>query len=169
MNVKQTATLEKLVSAIAARVPAVNPDFKQTEENGNVFIQAPGWPTIQIGRQGGVSLPEIKSYKEGFAAAVIGDQLLTKQDTKVTAKVAVAAHAAVDPTKVHITVGKHSLNTKEGFETGRDINQEMMDANSVTAADAGDEVNVDELEHELEDNEAEEEDEESREEVKAQG
>jgi len=57
-----------------------------------------GWPTIQIGNGGGVTLPAIRSYPEAFAAALIADQLLAKQTARDVKKAAAAVTATPKPT-----------------------------------------------------------------------
>lgn len=99
MNVKQQTTINNIVSGIAARtdIKAGEPPFITTEENNNVFLMADGWPTIKIGRNGGIDLLGIKSYADPLEAAINGDVYLRKQEDRAVRAAAVAVTVQTAP------------------------------------------------------------------------
>lgn len=76
MTGKQAATHKYISDA--------RPDVKfATDEVGDaVFMRAENYPTIKIGRMGGVDLVEIRTYPNALKAAVEGDTLLAKQNAR---------------------------------------------------------------------------------------
>jgi len=58
---------------------------------------AEGWPPVQIGSTGGISLPTIRSYVSAFDAAVHADELWAKQQARDARKAAAAAPKAPAP------------------------------------------------------------------------
>ena len=96
MNSKQTQSLEKFANNLHSvrQIPADK--IVSEEKDGKVFLMVDGgnlaWPIVEIGKQGGFRLPEIKSYKENgdgdslqypgtsaFDAALFGDKHLERQ------------------------------------------------------------------------------------------
>ena len=89
---KQTQTLDNLKAAWTKR--GVDLSKMQTVNDGKflLVVVADNWPDIVIGVGGGIDLPQIKSYPKAFDAAIIGDQLLAKQNARL-AKLAAPAPA----------------------------------------------------------------------------
>ena len=79
MTTKQTEVVEQLKKQWEARDVEVEA-IEVIEEAGKVVVAVgDGWPVVQIGKQGGVDVPQLKSYADGKEAAVVADQMLAKQ------------------------------------------------------------------------------------------
>jgi hypothetical protein len=90
---KQMQTIEKLKEGWTAK--GVNLDKLTVKDDGKfkLVVVGEGWPTVQIGPTGGISLPAIKSYPKAFEAALEGDQLLAKQNAREAKKATATAPA----------------------------------------------------------------------------
>jgi hypothetical protein len=90
---KQMQTIEKLKEGWTAK--GVNLDKLTVKDDGKfkLVVVADGWPTVQIGPTGGISLPAIKSYPKAFEAALEGDKLLAKQNAREAKKATATAPA----------------------------------------------------------------------------
>ena len=79
---KQTATIEKLKAGWTAK--GVNLDKLSVKDDGKykLLIVDAGWPTVQVGNSGGVTVLELKSYPDAFTAAMEGLERYTKQQAR---------------------------------------------------------------------------------------
>lgn len=119
MNTKQQATIENIVSGIVARnLGDASPNFTQTEDGGNVYLTAPNWPTIRVGKQGGVYLDEIASYDEGLQAAINGDKMLADKQAREQKKAAAKTAAPAAQTEAAAPVVE-----EPAFQTGEAVAQ----------------------------------------------
>ena len=99
MTTKQTETLEQLKKQWEEREVEVEA-VEVIEEAGKVVVAVgDGWPVIQIGKQGGVDIPQLKSYADGKEAAVVADQLLAKQTEREAKRAAKKAEEAAKQTE----------------------------------------------------------------------
>jgi hypothetical protein len=92
---KQMQTIAKLTLAFKEQrqIEIVESMTKQDGKYILINIGA-GWPTIRIGSNGGVVLPEIRSYKEGMDTWVKADELLARQTAREAKKSAAATTPA---------------------------------------------------------------------------
>lgn len=89
---KQQLTVMRLVVELRKnRAIEVKPEHI-TNDGKYVLITVGGeWPVFRIGTNGGVSLPQIRSYKEGFESWMRADELLKKQTERDAKKAATRA------------------------------------------------------------------------------
>jgi len=115
---KRLASLEAVLDGIKARnLGDAAPKFEQVEHGSKITLMPLNdqnktkWPSITIGRNGGITINELSSYdgsKEGtLNAAVNGDVLLAKQEARNAAKKAVAEGAKKGPGTV-VDTGKET-------------------------------------------------------------
>jgi len=92
---KQMQTIAKLTLAFKEQrqIEIVESMTKQDGKYILINIGA-GWPVIRIGANGGVSLPEIRSYKEGMDTWMKADELLARQKSRGEKKAVAATPAA---------------------------------------------------------------------------
>ncbi|MGB0012833.1 MAG: hypothetical protein WBQ03_14585 [Candidatus Sulfotelmatobacter sp.] len=89
---KQMLTVLKLTVALREqRQIELLPE--QLKQDGKYVLinVGEGWPTIRVGSNGGVVLPQIRSYKEGMETWMKADELLKKQTERDAKKAATAA------------------------------------------------------------------------------
>ena len=88
---KQTATIEKLKEAWTAK--KVDLSKLQVKDDGKfkLLIVDAGWPTVQIGPTGGITVLELRSYAKAFDAAIDGLALYQKQNDRDRKKTAAPA------------------------------------------------------------------------------
>lgn len=80
---KQEVTLLKLTVALRdKRQIAVTPQMLTSDGKALRLVIGEGWPSISIGKQGGVVVNELRSYQDPFEAAIIGDELYKKQNER---------------------------------------------------------------------------------------
>lgn len=100
---KQQASLNTLIERLTnERGLAENAYTTETQADGKllVIVDLPNFPTISIGKQGGVDMPEIRSYPQvkggltAMDAAVKGDEHLARQNAGRTRRVAAQAAPA---------------------------------------------------------------------------
>lgn len=100
---KQTQALNTLIERLTnERGLAENAYTTETQADGKllVIVDLPNFPTISIGKQGGVDMPEIRSYPQvkggltAMDAAVKGDEHLARQNAGRTRRVAAVAAPA---------------------------------------------------------------------------
>jgi len=125
---KQTATFDKLKEAWTAK--GVDLSKMEVKPDGKFVLitVAAGWPAIQIGPTGGITLPQIRSYAKAFDAAVDGLALYEKQkarDTKKTAAPAPAPKAAPAPA----APAKETPTAKKG-KAHQQIEQQLQSASA---------------------------------------
>lgn len=94
MPSKQQQTIEKLREGWTAK--GVNLDKLTVKDDGKfkLVVVAEGWPTVQIGPTGGVTVKELKSYAKAFDAAMDGLVLYQKQKSREAKKTAAPAPPA---------------------------------------------------------------------------
>ena len=103
VNEKQLASVTKIIEGIVARqLGDRQPNFTQYKEGQDLFLSADNWPTIKIGKAGGVSVVDLRSYPEGegktaIDAAINGDVLLEKQKARDLKRAAQPAQTAQAP------------------------------------------------------------------------
>lgn len=90
---KQMQTIEKLKEGWTAK--GVNLDKLTVKDDGKfkLVVVADGWPTVQIGPTGGISLPQIRSYAKAFDAAIDGLAVFEKQNAREAKKATATAPA----------------------------------------------------------------------------
>jgi len=91
---KQMQTIEKLKEGWTAK--GVNLDKLTVKDDGKfkLVVVAEGWPTVQIGPTGGITVLELKSYAKAFDAAMNGLALYDKQKAREQKKAATTAAPA---------------------------------------------------------------------------
>ncbi len=112
---KQTATFDTLKAGWLAKgvdlsKMTVKPDGKFT-----LVVVAEGWPTVQIGPTGGITVVQLKSYQKAFDAAMDGLALYEKQqarEAKKAATPATAPEAAKAPVKESTTAKKQKADAQ---------------------------------------------------------
>lgn len=93
---KQEVTLLKLTIALREkRQIAVKPEMLSSSGNKLVVLIGEGWPTISIGKAGGVTVDQLRSYADPFEAAIFGDELYKKQNERNAKRAAALAAPAV--------------------------------------------------------------------------
>ncbi len=103
---KQTQTIEKLKEGWQAKGVDLSKLAIKDDGKFKLLIVAEGWPTVQVGPTGGITVVELKSYPKAFDAAMDGLVLYAKQTAReqkksagsVTAPQTPAAPAQVKPT-----------------------------------------------------------------------
>ena len=92
---KQDATIAKLKEGWTAK--GVNLDKLTIKDDGKfkLLIVGQGWPTVQVGNSGGVTVVELKSYPDAFTGAMEGLERYTKQKSREEKQKAAAAAPAV--------------------------------------------------------------------------
>jgi len=86
-------TIEKLKEGWTAK--GVNLDKLTVKDDGKfkLVVVAEGWPTVQVGPTGGITVTELKSYAKAFDAAMDGLALFEKQKAREQKKATTAAPA----------------------------------------------------------------------------
>ena len=91
---KQQQTIEKLTVALRQlRQIEVKPEMLRQDGKYILINIGPTWPVMRIGANGGVVLPDIKSYKEGLDTWVKADELLARQTAREAKKTQATAPA----------------------------------------------------------------------------
>jgi hypothetical protein len=83
---KQTTTIEKLMEGWKTK--GVNLDKLTVKDDGKykLLIVGKGWPTVQVGASGGITVLELKSYPNAFDAAMDGLTRYEKQQGREAKK-----------------------------------------------------------------------------------
>ena len=91
---KQDATIAKLKEGWTAK--GVNLDKLTVKDDGKfkLLIVGEGWPTVQVGNSGGITVLELKSYPDAFTGAMEGLERYTKQQSREAKQKAAAAAPA---------------------------------------------------------------------------
>jgi hypothetical protein len=91
---KQTQTIEKLKEGWTAK--GVSLDKLSIKDDGKfkLLVVAEGWPTVQVGASGGITVLELKSYSRAFDAAMEGLGLYQKQQAREQKKATATAPTA---------------------------------------------------------------------------
>lgn len=98
---KQEVTLLKLTVALRdKRQIAVKPEMLTTDGKSIRLVIGEGWPSISIGKNGGVVVNELRSYADPFEAAIQGDTLLARQTERDLKRVAGTTAPAAQPASV---------------------------------------------------------------------
>jgi hypothetical protein len=95
---KQQLTVMQLTVALREqRQIEVKPEML-TQDGKYILINiGPTWPTLRLGSNGGVVLPEIRSYKEGLETWLHADELLAKQNARDAKRTAAPPAQPVKP------------------------------------------------------------------------
>ena len=121
INSKQQVAINNIVSGISTERPEVgDPKFEAILEDGNVFLMAEGWPTLKIGKEGGISIPDLRSYADPLHAAIHADELVKKQAAndlkKEEKKQADAAKAVAKAAPAPVVAEKEAFATGEAAQ-----------------------------------------------------
>jgi hypothetical protein len=90
---KQQATLDKLKAGWAERKVDLSKLSVTMDGKFMLIVVDAGWPTVQVGASGGITVLELKSYSKAFDAAMDGLALYQKQGAREQKKTAAAAPA----------------------------------------------------------------------------
>ena|ERR1039458_5240811 len=97
---KQSLAIMKLVVELREkREIEVKPEMIVQDGKFILILLGEAWPTIKVGPSGGISLPEIASYKESFDTWVKADELLAKKVVRAAKAAAAIAPAVPVPAK----------------------------------------------------------------------
>lgn len=94
---KQDATLTKLREGWTAKGVDLSRMTIRDDGKFKLIVVAEGWPTVQIGASGGITVLELKSYAKAFDAAIDGLALYQKQQAREAKKAAPAPAATPAP------------------------------------------------------------------------
>lgn len=83
---KQEVTLTKLREAWTAKGVDLSKMTITDDGKFKLIVIDAGWPTVQIGASGGITVLELKSYASAFDAALIGKELFDKQKSREAKK-----------------------------------------------------------------------------------
>lgn len=125
---KQMVTVEGLKAGWAAK--GVNLDKLTVKDDGKfkLVVVAEGWPTVQIGPTGGITVVELKSYQKAFDAAMDGLNLFEKQKAREAKKAAAPAPAPkASPEAPAAPVAKESPTAKKAKQAEA-IEQQLQSA-----------------------------------------
>jgi hypothetical protein len=90
---KQQQTIEKLQEGWKAKGVDLSKLTIKDDGKFKLLIVDAGWPTVQVGNSGGITVLELKSYAKAFDAAMDGLSLYQKQQAREQKKAAAAAPA----------------------------------------------------------------------------
>jgi hypothetical protein len=90
---KQQQTIEKIKEGWTAKGVDLSKLAIKDDGKFKLLIVDAGWPTVQIGPTGGITVLELKSYAKAFDAAMDGLSLFQKQQAREQKKAAAAAPA----------------------------------------------------------------------------
>lgn len=96
---KQVQTIEKLKEGWTANGVALDKLTVKDDGKFKLLIVDKGWPTVQVGASGGITVLELKSYAKAFDAAMNGLALYDKQKARDQKK---SATTAAPPTKAPV-------------------------------------------------------------------
>jgi len=87
---KQEQTIARLLEGWRAK--GVDLSKLQDKQDGKyrLLVVGEGWPTVQVGASGGITVLELKSYPDGFTAAMEGLDRFNKQKARDAKRAAVA-------------------------------------------------------------------------------
>jgi hypothetical protein len=92
---KQQLTIMRLTVALREqRQIEVKPEMLKQDGKFIMINIGATWPVFRIGANGGIVLPDIRSYKEGMDTWVKADELLARQNARDSKKQAAAAPPA---------------------------------------------------------------------------
>jgi hypothetical protein len=94
---RQQVTLDKLTEAWKAKGVDLSKMTITDDGKFKLIVVDAGWPTVQIGASGGVTVLELKSYASAFDAALIGKELFDKQKSREAKKSSQPAPAPTTP------------------------------------------------------------------------
>jgi hypothetical protein len=90
---KQTQTIETLKAGWTAKGVDLSKLIVKDDGKFKLVIVDAGWPTVQVGASGGITVLELKSYAKAFDAAMDGLALYEKQKAREQKKTAATAPA----------------------------------------------------------------------------
>ena len=107
---KQQLAIEKLKAGWTAK--GLNLDKLTIRDDGKykLLVVDAGWPTVQVGNSGGVTVLELKSYPDAFTASMEGLERYTKQQAREQKKT-VAAQPATASQKAPAEKAEKQLAT----------------------------------------------------------
>jgi hypothetical protein len=100
---KQDATLAKLKAGWEERKVDLSKMTIKDDGKFKLLVVDQGWPTVQVGASGGVTVLELKSYPDAFTGAMEGLERYTKQQAR-EAKKAAPAVAKSEPAAAPVPV-----------------------------------------------------------------
>lgn len=100
---KQMQTIDKLKEGWTAKGVALDKLTVKDDGKFKLVVVAEGWPTVQVGPTGGITVTELKSYAKAFDAAMDGLALYDKQKAREQKKEAAAAPARKAATPEAVT------------------------------------------------------------------
>lgn len=116
---KQQVSINNIVAGLLAKHGDGAPNLETIIEGSNVFLVADNWPTIKLGRDGGIDVPDLRSFADPLEAAINASELVAKQKAndlkKAQAKTAAPAQTAQAP-------------ATPAFETGAEAPAETVNA-----------------------------------------
>ena len=93
---KQDQTIARLLEGWKAKGIDLSKLTCRDDGKYKLLVVGEGWPTVQVGSSGGVTVVELRSYPDGFTAAMEGLERYQKQQ-RADAKRAAAAQPAQAP------------------------------------------------------------------------
>lgn len=91
---KQTETIERLKAGWAEKKVDLSKLTIKDDGKFKLLMVDAGWPTVQVGASGGITVLELKSYSKAFDAAMNGLALYEKQKAREQKKAAAPAPPA---------------------------------------------------------------------------
>ena len=91
---KQEQTVAKLLEGWKAKGVDLSKLAIKDDGKFKLLHVTPEWPTVQVGSSGGVTVVELRSYPDGFTAAMEGLDRFNKQKARDQKKVAAASAPA---------------------------------------------------------------------------
>jgi hypothetical protein len=91
---KQDATIEKLKAGWTAKGVDLSKMTIKDDGKFKLLVVGEGWPTVQVGNSGGITVLELKSYPDAFTGAMEGLERYTKQQSREAKQKAAAAAPA---------------------------------------------------------------------------
>ncbi len=88
---KQSEMINKLKAAWTAKKVDLGTMTIRDDGKFKLIVVDAGWPTVQIGPTGGITVLELRSYAKAFDAAIDGLALFTKQNDRDKKKAAAPA------------------------------------------------------------------------------
>jgi hypothetical protein len=92
---KQDQTIARLRAGWEERKIDLSKLAVKDDGKFKVLIVAAGWPSVQVGASGGITVLELKSYPDAFTGAMEGLDRYTKQQARDQKKAAAAATPVV--------------------------------------------------------------------------
>ena len=91
---KQEQTIAKLLEGWRAKGVDLSKLHDKQDGKYRLLVVGEGWPTVQVGASGGITVLELRSYPDAFTAAMEGLDWFNKQKARDAKKVAAASAPA---------------------------------------------------------------------------